>query len=84
MARASSDGILISRGIMLAELAYQSDAFPRCAHCGGVIGVYEPAIHVVAGGAWTTSRAADPDLSTDDDGLLYHAVCFELGRYIRS
>jgi hypothetical protein len=53
---------------------------PRCSHCGAVIGVYEPATQVVGELAWTTSRAADPELSPDSPGSLYHASCYELAR----
>ncbi|HEY2162138.1 MAG TPA: hypothetical protein VGH24_12585 [Solirubrobacteraceae bacterium] len=53
---------------------------PRCAYCGGVIGVYEPAIQLLGDVAVTTSRASDPDLSASSPGLLYHAVCHELSQ----
>jgi hypothetical protein len=55
-------------------------ASPRCAHCGAVVGVYEPATQVVGDQAWTTSRAADPSLAPDSPGQLYHAGCYELAR----
>jgi hypothetical protein len=50
----------------------------RCARCGGVIGVYEPAVHVLDGIARTTSRAADPQLGRDRPGRCYHAACHAL------
>ncbi len=53
---------------------------PRCAHCGAVVGVYEPATQVVGELTWTTSRAADPGLSPESPGRLYHASCYELAR----
>jgi hypothetical protein len=45
-----------------------------------VVGVYEPATQVVGELALTTSRAADPALSPDSPGQLYHASCYELAR----
>jgi hypothetical protein len=45
-----------------------------------VVGVYEPATQVVGELAWTTSRAADPGLSPDSPGSLYHSSCYELAR----
>ena len=64
----------------IAESTPLSDQFPRCAHCGGVIGVYEPIIRVIGGAASTTSQAAAPNLTAASDGELYHAVCHELAR----
>ena len=64
----------------LAEPTPLSDELPRCAYCGGVIGVYEPIVRVLDGAASTTSRGAEPSLTTDSPGLLYHAVCYELVR----
>jgi hypothetical protein len=42
-----------------------------------VIGVYEPLMYVHATGVAESSRAADPGLSADASGLLYHAACYE-------
>lgn len=39
------------------------DNSPTCAHCGEVIGVYEPIIVVQSGDARETSRAAEPELA---------------------
>jgi hypothetical protein len=50
---------------------------PRCEHCGDVIGVYEPLVHVIGGIATKTSRAAQPTLSHGPSGSCYHALCFE-------
>jgi hypothetical protein len=49
---------------------------PRCAACLDVIGVYEPLVHVFAGFAWRTSRAAEPSIATAA-GMLYHLECYE-------
>jgi hypothetical protein len=57
-----------------------SDPAPQCAHCGGLIGLHEPAIRVVGGIASSTSRALEPEQSADPPGVLYHAVCYELSR----
>jgi hypothetical protein len=50
---------------------------PRCAACQDVIGVYGPLVHVLAGLAWRTSRAAEPDIATAA-GMLFHLSCYEL------
>ncbi len=49
---------------------------PRCASCGGVIGVYEPLVHVVDGIARTSSRAADPHLARAPAGICHHVDCY--------
>lgn len=49
---------------------------PRCVACQDVIGVYEPLVHVFAGFAWRTSRAAEPSIATAP-GLLLHLDCYE-------
>lgn len=59
------------------ELSH-SDSPPLCDHCGDVIGVYEPLVHVVGGNAWMTSRAAQPALSAGSPGTIYHVVCHAL------
>lgn len=50
-----------------------------CAGCGEVIGVYEPLVHVIAGVAHKTSRAADPQLARCDSAACYHLACRDLG-----
>jgi hypothetical protein len=52
----------------------------RCASCGGVIGVYEPLVHVVDGIAHKTSRAADPQLSRTQAATCYHVACHDPNR----
>jgi hypothetical protein len=64
----------------LAEQSPLPGGAPRCAHCGAVVGVYESATQVVGAQAQPTSRAADPSLSPDSPGRLYHAGCYELAR----
>jgi len=46
----------------------------RCAHCGDVIGVYEPLIVVDGSGTRLTSRAAEPGLA-GDAAEHYHGTC---------
>lgn len=46
----------------------------RCAACHDVIGVYEPLIQVLAGLAWRTSRAAEPQIAAAG-GDSYHLEC---------
>ena len=54
----------------------QTTSRPTCDHCGGVIGVYEPAVVVSGDGdARETSRAADPTLESAGGGL-YHRACY--------
>lgn len=48
----------------------------RCHLCGEVIGVYEPAIRLVEGNAYETSRASEPDIASQAEGI-YHRACFE-------
>jgi hypothetical protein len=50
----------------------------RCARCRGVIGVYEPIVHVVAGIAYKTSRAAEPALRHAEAGSCFHLTCSDL------
>jgi hypothetical protein len=47
---------------------------PRCVACHDVIGVYEPLVHVLAGLAWRTSRAAEPQIGAAG-GDSYHLEC---------
>lgn len=52
---------------------------PRCAHCGDVIGVYEPLVAIVDDGlVRETSRAAEPHLVLTARDAMYHSVCYEL------
>jgi hypothetical protein len=51
------------------------DAMLRCAHCGDVIGVYEPLVVVGEHGERRTSRAAEPRLSRER-GRFYHLDCY--------
>jgi hypothetical protein len=56
----------------------QSDSHPpapRCAHCGEVIGVYEPLVAMVEGVPYKTSRAAESGLLPT--GATYHGACYE-------
>jgi hypothetical protein len=55
------------------------DATLLCADCGQVIGVYEPLVHVIAGIAHKTSRAADPHLARSQADACYHLACRDLG-----
>ena len=54
------------------------DATLMCAQCGQVIGVYEPLVHVIAGVAHKTSRAADPGLARSQADACYHHACYHL------
>jgi hypothetical protein len=58
------------------EDEYVREVRSRCAHCGDVIGVYEPLVHVTDELARRTSRAAEPDIC-GSDGLCYHAGCYD-------
>jgi hypothetical protein len=69
---------MVPAGMALADQSSLPGGSPRCAHCGAVVGVYEPATQVVGELEWTTSRAADPGLSPDSPGSLFHASCYEL------
>jgi hypothetical protein len=48
----------------------------RCAHCGGVIGAYEPSVVVQSGEMHETSRAAEPGFEYQTT-LYYHQVCHD-------
>jgi len=48
----------------------------RCAHCGDVIGVYEPLIALAEGRARETSLAAEPGAADRGDSH-YHRACYE-------
>jgi hypothetical protein len=63
---------------MDAMKSEQAAATLRCAECGGVIGVYEPLVHVFGGIAHKTSRAADPALAHAEAGHCYHLDCSSL------
>jgi hypothetical protein len=45
-----------------------------CSHCHDVIGVYEPLIAIVDGGALEASRASRPDIGSR--AVAYHRDCF--------
>ncbi len=47
----------------------------RCAHCGDVIGIYEPLVAIDDGGVRETSCAAEADL-TPLDGTHLHRTCY--------
>lgn len=48
----------------------------RCAHCGDVIGVYEPVVLVDEEGvALASSYAAEPALAAEQ-GSHYHHACY--------
>ena len=46
---------------------------PSCAHCGDVIGVYEPLVMLTGDEAFRPHIAAQPDLSPQ--GGYYHGAC---------
>jgi hypothetical protein len=46
----------------------------RCAHCGDVIGAYEPMIVILDGEAHATSRSAEQSRGTG--GEHYHQGCY--------
>lgn len=48
-----------------------------CAHCGDVIGVYEPLVIEAEGSARLTSCAAEPQLLRRPPGVCYHRDCYE-------
>jgi hypothetical protein len=50
---------------------------PRCAHCGEVIGVYEPLVAQSAGSVRETSLAVEPQWPREQ-ACCYHRACFEL------
>ncbi len=54
------------------------DEIFSCAHCGDVIGMYEPLIVVEEHGARQTSRAAEPTLAFEPD-RHYHRGCYPAG-----
>jgi hypothetical protein len=47
----------------------------RCAHCGDVIGMYEPLVVIEDGAARQTSCAAEPPLLAGAHGDCYHRDC---------
>jgi hypothetical protein len=52
----------------------------HCAHCGEVIGVYEPLVALAAGRARETSVAAEA-LPADSHADHYHRACYETHRH---
>lgn len=55
---------------------------PRCAHCGEVIGVYEPLVALARGRARETSVAAEA-VSANCDADCFHRACYEDSRHSR-
>jgi hypothetical protein len=47
----------------------------RCAHCGDVIGIYEPTTVIEHGRIRETSAAAEPALAAHV-GLAFHRDCY--------
>jgi hypothetical protein len=80
MGRLLRDGIVDSAMGVATERLPDPVHTPRCTYCGAVIGVYEPLVRVLDDDVLTTSRAAEPSLSSASPGLVYHAVCYELSR----
>jgi hypothetical protein len=56
------------------DAALEMHQLPRCAHCGDVIGVYEPLVMPVGRDVLQTSYAAQPDLPSH--GEYYHGDCY--------
>ncbi len=54
----------------------------RCAHCGDVIGVYEPLIAMAGGRVRETSLAVEAS-PTDGDADCFHRACYEDYRHSR-
>jgi len=54
----------------------------RCAHCGDVIGVYEPLIALAAGRARETSLAVEA-VRENCTADCYHRACYEDYRHTR-
>ena len=57
------------------NVTVSSDEKLRCALCGDVIGVYEPAVIVVDGVAHATALATSPDTLLLDGAHVYHRAC---------
>ena len=70
-------------GLATPQLRFEhvDRAVPTCAHCGDVIGVYEPTVIMLDGACRVTSRAAHPD-AVDKALARYHHACY--GRPSRS
>jgi hypothetical protein len=67
---------LIGLDTPYVRFEYGVTAPPRCAYCGDVIGVYEPAVVVLDGAAHRmTSRAAEPDV-VERASERYHRACY--------
>jgi len=54
----------------------------RCAHCGDVIGVYEPLVALDDGRARETSLAAEA-AHANGHGDCYHRACYDAYRHTR-
>jgi hypothetical protein len=52
----------------------------HCAHCGEVIGVYEPLVALASGRARETSVAAEA-LLADGRADYYHSACYDAHRH---
>jgi len=59
------------------QLRFERDpsAGPTCARCGDIIGIYEPAVIVLEGQPFVTSRAAEPD-AVAKAPERYHRACY--------
>ena len=55
--------------------APSSRPLPNCAHCGKLIGVYEPLVAHEDGRVRETSWAVDPDLPVAQ-ASYYHRACY--------
>lgn len=65
--------------MMTAAEIETAHSLPRCNRCGGVIGVYDPLVHVTGESARRTSRAAEPEI-LNVAGRIYHDECYQLAR----
>jgi hypothetical protein len=54
----------------------------RCAHCGDVIGVYEPLVTLVEGRAHETSLAAEASCA-ERDVERFHRACYHQHSHAR-
>ena len=70
----SARGRLAEPPRLRTNVTEASDEKLRCARCGDVIGVYEPAVIVVDGVAHAASLATAPDKLLDG-AHVYHRAC---------
>ena len=61
---------------VMPAAARPTSPFPRCAACGEVVGVYEPAVMVLEGGG--LAHGSLLALHDRDARDLYHEPCFPL------